>query len=602
MDTDIIFGDLDDAPERIARHAASRIGVQHRNHVEPVVPAPGYPVTLWLTTGGPLPFDMARCWYCCEKAEPNSSQAATQVIDLQPDMVSWDEVTWGYVHRWSAQLPAQTTGTLVRYRLAARVAGSERWIYADNQAEAEEDATEFAFQVWPAAPDWSREAIVYHIFVDRFYPGDGRAWQKPGDLAGFYGGTLRGVIDKLDYIESQGFNALWLSPVFASPSHHGYDATDLYQIEPRLGTNADLAELIRSAHNRGIRIILDFVANHWSHRHPTFQAALADQSSPYHDWYTWDRWPDTYRGYFGSRHMPELNLRPGPARDHLLDAARYWLEQGVDGFRLDYAYGPPHDFWAEFGQTCRATRPDCWLFGEVVHTPEVQATYAGRLDGALDFLLAKALRNTFGRGRWDLAELEAFLRAHEAYFPADFSRPAFLDNHDMNRFLFLTGDDPSRLLLAALVLFTLPGPPIVYYGTEAGITQERPIHDGEVGRFEEARLPMKWGTEQNTRLIETFRCLIALRRAHPVLRTGTRTVLHLDAGSGIYAYTRAANAGRFTPGDVLVALNTGPDPQHLDLPFGGPEAVADRLNGYQIHLTDGRLSLCLPPRRGAFIS
>jgi glycosidase len=238
----------------------------------------------------------------------------------------------------------------------------------------------------------------------------------------------------------------------------------------------------------------------------------------------------------------------------------------------------------------------------VVHTPERQATYAARLDGALDFMLAKALRNTFGRARWDLAEFESFLGAHEAYFPASFSRPAFLDNHDMNRFLHLAGDDTSALMLAALALFTLSGPPIVYYGTEVGVTQERPVHDGSVGRFEEARLPMKWGSEQNEQLREHFRRLLGLRLNYPVLATGLRRVLHLDPHAGTYAYLRAANPARYTPGDALIAINAGAEPANLEVLYAGPESASDHLAGHTTTVESGQLRLRLPPRSGAFIA
>ena len=177
---------------------------------------------------------------------------------------------------WKVTLPPLPAGALLRYHLAARPTGTRQWVFADNQSRSHHDATEFTLWLDPnGLPDWARQAIVYHVFLDRFYPGEGRPWLKPQNLSGFYGGTLRGVIQKLDYIQSFGFNTLWLSPLFASPSHHGYDATDLYQVEPRLGTNADLKELIAAAHARGMRLLLDFVANHWSHQHPSFQAASA---------------------------------------------------------------------------------------------------------------------------------------------------------------------------------------------------------------------------------------------------------------------------------------------------------------------------------------
>lgn len=591
MYEDRIFGTMIDPERRLARHREDASGVKHLNRLAPLFPEPDRSIRLTLTTGGPQPYDAARCFYAVDGGE-------TGAIDLQPDGAEWDTLAWSYVRRWSAALPPQPAGIMLRYRLAARAAGSDRWVYADNQARSASDATEFA--IWidsRPAPDWAREAIVYHIFLDRFYPGDGRQWLAPESLSGFFGGTLRGAIEKLDYVQSLGFNAIWLSPLFASPSHHGYDATDIYMVEPRLGTNADLKALIDSAHARGIRVILDFVANHWSNLHPTFQSAQTEPASPYRDWYTWNHWPDDYVTYFGVKELPQLNLRRGPARGYLLDCARYWLEQGADGYRLDYAYGPPHDFWTDFRRACRSVKPDCWLFGEVINTAAFQLTYAGRLDGTLDFLLARALRETFGHGAWPLSQFEAFLAAHEAYFPACFSRPSFLDNHDMNRFLFLAGGDAAKLKLAALALFTLSGPPIVYYGTEAGVSQERPIHQNDFGIFEEARLPMKWGAEQDAGLLAFFRRLVRLRREHAVLAKGTRRALHVDDAAGTYAYIRESEHG-----SVLVAFNIGDEPRALRLAAPRlPASAKDRLYGNPVTVDGGVVELYCAGGSGAFV-
>lgn len=180
------------------------------------------------------------------------------------------------------------------------------------------------------------------------------------------------------------------------------------------------------------------------------------------------------------------------------------------------------------------------------------------MDGTLDFLLCRALRETFGHGNWSLPRFEAFLSAHETFFPASFSRPAFFDNHDMNRFLFIANEDPARVKLAALALFTLPGAPIIYYGTEVGVTQERPIHQNTFGIFEEARLPMKWGPEQNSGLYQTFRRLIALRRAHPVLQESRRRLIHLEEQT--MAYVReAANE------QIAVTFNLSPQVRRIFL-------------------------------------
>lgn len=592
---DNIFGEMMEADQRLKQYQLDRVGVKHHCQIEPRVPQPDQPITLVLTTSGQLPFDAARCLYATSNAAtPNS------IVDLRPDGATWEPIEWGYIRRWSVTLPPQPAGTLLRYQLAARLSGTAEWIYADNQARSAHDATEFAIGIdrVAAAPAWSRRAIVYHVFLDRFYPGADRAWLQPDNLAGFFGGTLRGVIDQLAYIQDLGFNTLWLSPVFASPSHHGYDATDLYQVEPRYGTNADLIELIAAAHARGLRVLLDFVANHWSHTHATFQSALTDPHSPYHDWYTWPHWPDDYDTYLDVRTLPKLNLKRGSeARAYLLECAAYWLQQGVDGYRLDHANGPSHDFWIDFRRACRAVKPDCWVFGEIIHSAETQLTYAGRLDGTLDFLLARALRDTFAQNQWNLAEFEAFLSAHEAYFPEDFSRPAFLDNHDMNRFLFLSDGNTAQLKLAALVMFTLAAPPIVYYGTEVGVTQARPIHQGEHGVFEEARQPMKWGRDQDADLHRYFRRLIALRQKHAMLQSGERRVIHLNADDGTYAYVRDGDGER-----VVVAVNLSSQTRVLRLPVQLESHALDQLNQAVVTVAADFVEVTLSAQSGAFIA
>ncbi len=180
--------------------------------------------------------------------------------------------------------------------------------------------------------------------MDRFNHGAGKAWKQTSDVCQPFGGTLAGVIAKLPYIKEMGFNAIWLTPIFASPSHHGYDTSDYFQINPAFGTLEEFNLMVSEAHRLGIRIILDFVANHCSNEHPYFQDALKNENSSYHDWFVWKKWP-AYDSFFDVGTMPKINLSYGsPARDHLLSAAKYWLELGVDAYRLDYAYGPEHDF------------------------------------------------------------------------------------------------------------------------------------------------------------------------------------------------------------------------------------------------------------------
>ena len=586
-----MFGTQRDFDKRIVEYRNSLVGIKHQHRLKTSSqnqsrPQPNQPIMLHVTTSGGVAYDSVRCWMNADGEE--------STFEFVPGKAVWNTLEWRYVRHWRGQIPPQPSGATLRYRIGGRVVGTDRWVFADNQARVLSEATEFAISVDDYdVPAWVRDAIIYHIFLDRFYPGDRVAWKKPANLSGFFGGTLRGVIQKLDYIQSLGCNAIWLSPLFASPTPHGYDATDYYTVEPRFGTNTELIELIEKAHQHDIRIILDFVANHWSNQHPTFQAAQGDENSGYRAWYTWQRWPDEYTSFFGVKGMPQLNLKHKPASDYLLACAQHWLENGVDGYRLDYAPGPPHTFWADFRQACKKVNPEAFLFGEVIRHSEGIASYIPHFDGCLDFLLAEALRRTFVLETSTLLEFEAFLAAHEAYFPKDFSLPAFLDNHDMTRILYLAGEDKAKVRLAALVLFTLSAPPVIYNGTEVGVSQRNPL-----GRFEEARLPMLWGDKQDKGLLTYFRRLGALRKQFPVLTSGRREAVHLNVQNGTYAYLRVSETNT-----VLIALNTSRRTQTIEVPnLSFQTSIKDLLNKNQVTVSEDSVRVSLAAQSGAFIA
>lgn len=596
MIQDFMFGDLNLPENRLNAHRSILKGVHHRMAVVPARPQSKDSIRFQATTSGSIPFSSVRVFYTLDGSMPEAETSS--ILELDETGVSWDEVDWNYVRHWEGSLPSQPEGTYLRYHLGAQVTGSDTWIYADNQASDAGLATDFA--VWISdvpVPEWTRNALIYHVFVDRFFPGRGKSWQTPEALDGFFGGTIRGVEEKLDYIQELGYNTIWLSPFFVSPTHHGYDAIDMYQVEPRLGTNEDLFSLIEAAHKRGMRLILDFVANHWSNLHASMQEARKDRNSPYYDWYLWKKWPDEYEGFFGLKIMPKINLAAGSqARRHLLDCARFWLEKGFDGFRLDYAYGPPIDFWVEFRKVCKETRPDCWLFGEVIHSATTQAGFAPAFDGLIDFLLTEAVRQTFGYGRWKIDEFDAYLGAHEGYFRGMVDRLTILDNHDMNRFLFLSGDDTRRLKLAAQLIYTIDGSPINYYGTEAGVSQKLPTHHDDRGYFEEARLPMLWDGDADKEVLEYFRALLAVIQQHPELRSGTRRTVHLDGQTGTYVYLRE-------DGDngCLSAYNLSDEARVVRIGIRGFGGAVDLLNQQMVETDADGVSIHLKPLSGAIV-
>ncbi len=536
------FGTFATDELKVVHHRAARRGVQHGYALHPYDPAPGQPVTLTVRIGTDLRADHVACYYTLDGSPPQGARGAVtngQVVLLERVETLWDAVAWGYVTRWQGTLPPQPEGTIVRYRIGAwtddgpEVFGD--WPSIRDTAEAAAAAF-FRGEPPPETPpgdptrgqvfnyhvdrlqppDWARRTPIYHVFVDRFYPGEGRDWLQTGDLNDFVGGTLWGVRDRLDYIEALGAGCIWLSPTWQSQSYHGYDVTDYRTVAGRLGGDEALHALVEAAHARGIRVLLDMACNHLSDQHPVFQDALNDPASQYRDWFTFDDSAIGYRAFFGVPTMPEVNVHDPGARAWLIDNARYWLHEfGIDGYRLDYASGPGPGFWSDFRAACRAEKPDCFCFGEIIDQPAALLPYIGRLDGCLDFHVNEAIRKTYGFGVWTEADLMRFVERHTAYFNAagDFLRPTFIDNHDMDRFLAIAGGDKGALRRAAAVQMQLPGPPIIYYGTEVGLSQRAKKDDGF--GLEVAREPMPWDDTQDQDLLADYRALIeGWRRAH----------------------------------------------------------------------------------------
>lgn len=535
---DVIFGTLLTDPLKLIHYRLSWSGLQHQHCLHPRDPQPGEPVRLTVFVGTDCPVTRVAAYCTFDGSEPSGNRGQALrgiVIPFVQAGVEWDSVTWGYRVRWEAILPLQPEATLIRYQISGWAEDGTEY-YADWPLvkRSSEAATSAYFRGEPIEgfeplgdpqkpytfalgvdylkpPQWSRNAVIYHVFVDRFYPGKGRDWLQVEDLNGFCGGTLWGVKEKLDYIEGLGADCIWLSPVFCSGTHHGYDVTDYAHVEPRLGGDEALHAVVEAAHQRGIRVILDIALNHLSVNHPIFQEALSDPGSPYRDWFTFDDSEAGYEAYFGIATMPKVNAANPGAREWLIDVGRYWLtEFKVDGFRLDVADGPGPDFWVDFWWACKAVKPECFCFGEVVDAPETQQQYIGRLDGLLDFALCDGLRRTFARKMMSTDELERFQARHRQAFPEDFLMLSFIDNHDMNRFLFLAGGDRMAVQKAAEYQFSLPNPPVIYYGTEVGLTQTTQADDGWGLHIN--RVPMRWGSGIDGTLLEFYKRLIAGRR------------------------------------------------------------------------------------------
>jgi glycosidase len=415
-----------------------------------------------------------------------------------------------------------------RYKLEVATRAGNVWA---SDADPRAGGQEFAYgDSSERAPDWLADTVIYQVMVDRFARADGPVADQ-GSPTALYGGTLDGVREHLEHIASIGCNAIWLTPIHKSPSHHGYDHEDYYTVDPRYGGEAALKRLIDAAHARGMRVLLDFVPNHTGRGHQLFREAV-ERGGEAAAFYRFWQWPHYYRCFFDDVTLPELDTGSRQVQNYLVKAAQHWVtEYGADGLRCDHVAGVDPAFWVELRRGLRAVKPDVLVLGEATGHPEWLARYAGRIDAIFNFELAYAVRQTFATGRMDLVDFARLLDSREEASP-EWVKATLLDNHDMPRFLAKAGGDVSRLMLAATLLMTLPGMPVIYYGTEVGLSQRKQGATDDVG----ARQPMLWGQDQDAELLAFFQRLGRLRQESEALRRGSRRTLKVDAD--VLAYER----------------------------------------------------------------
>ncbi|MBN1159042.1 MAG: hypothetical protein JXA61_06640 [Bacteroidales bacterium] len=353
------------------------------------------------------------------------------------------------------------------------------------------------------------------------------------------GGNLKGILEKLPYLHELGINTLWLSPVNETSAYHGYHITDFYKVDRHFGKEKDLIALIEAAHRLNIRVILDFVPNHCSRKHPFFQEALADHKSPYRKWFYFKSQSNKYLCFLDFRELPKIRLGNRDARNHIIGAALYWLGKGTDGFRLDHAIGPEHDFWKVFSTEVKIRNPEAVLIGEAwmegikfshlktirvrnkylrwlydLKPRQIQQEYAGELDGVLDFYFRYLITEYIARKEHPADCREILLgkmKEHYDFFPEAYFLPSFVDNHDMSRFIYEAGQNKAKLKQALEIQFSLPQPPVLYYGTETALTHDAPVDLSVPYSDLQARKPMPWHS-LDLDMVNFCRDLIARRK------------------------------------------------------------------------------------------
>jgi cyclomaltodextrinase len=409
-----------------------------------------------------------------------------------------------------------------------------------------------------SVPAWVQDAVFYQIFPDRFAnadpalnPPDVRAWDSPPARDGFLGGDLAGIVAHLDHIVDLGANTLYLTPIFAAGTNHRYDAYDYFTIDPLLGDLGSFRELIREAHARGVRVVLDAVLNHCGVGHWAFQDVVANGAqSPYVNWFYVEDLPvvqrpvPNYGTCSGCWYLPKWNLHNPEVREHHLKVARYWLEQGIDGWRLDVPYFVPTAFWREFRRVVKEVNPEAYIVAEEWRSP-TQWLAGDTADGTMNYTLRDLVLGFTADRKQDARTFAAGMNDLRDQVPhhARASMLNLLGSHDTERLVTRHEDDAVATRLALTLLTTSPGVPMVYYGDEIGMAG-----DNDPG----CRAGMEWQKDRwDTETLQWLTSLLALRAKLPALRKGTDEYP--------YAVGDVVVRRRTLDDDVvLVAVNRGP--------------------------------------------
>lgn len=446
-------------------------------------------------------------------------------------------------------------------------------------------------------PEWVKHAVFYQIFPDRFarsqrlQPPSGlkfKPWGSPPDEQGFQGGDLYGIIEKLDYLHNLGITALYLNPIFASAANHRYHTYDYFQVDPMLGGNTALHLLLDEAHERGMRIVLDGVFNHASRGFWPFHHILENgPESPYIDWFIIEDWPlrpyqngpgqpPNYAAWWGLPALPKLNTRNKAVQEYIFEIAAFWVDFGIDGWRLDVPMEIDDDaFWRHFRHVVKAANPDAYICGEVWENAQ-RWLRGDQFDAVMNYIFswatmsftgARTLRMDYKRNHLSLEPRNAeqfgdvIDYMHGLYdWNVNHVQLNLLGSHDTARALWIMGEDKTALRLSAFLQMTMPGAPCIYYGDEIGLS---------AGDDPYCRAAFPWRDLDlwDHNLLEYYRRLIALRHENEVLRVGSYERIY--AKDAVFAFKREWRGHM-----AFVLLNTEFTPVEVSIPLSMYDAAS----------------------------
>jgi glycosidase len=470
-------------------------------------------------------------------------------------------------------------------------------------------------------PDWVRRSVFYMILPDRFSGKNMKSggwdtrvfepWDAPPSAKAYKGGNLPGIREKLDYLSDLGISAIYLTPIFSSPTYHRYKPIDFYKVDRLLGGNKEFKLLLNECQDRNIHLILDGVFNHVGIAFPPFQDVIEyGAASPWKNWFHIESFPvnpyealkpRNFRGWNGNRTMPELNHSNPGVREFVLRVAEHWVRRGIDGWRFDHPQNmTAPGFWEEMRSRLKHINPNVYLVGEL-WTDATPWLTGNKWDAVMNYPLMGAIHRFTAAGRMHIEHLlkgtqnQSLNAAGFAYeveslinkipYEIQLAQFNFINSNDLARFITVTGDDRASVELATILLFTLPGAPAILYGDEVGLIGGLPP-DSRRGFPSED----KW----DQRCLDFHKQIIHLRHSHEALQQGTYKTVHAERS--VFAMER-----QFKNEVVLTAINAGDQCDRIKISdsYVNPKVVfgPSKIES----ATEGGLQLHVQPRSGSVV-
>lgn len=460
-------------------------------------------------------------------------------------------------------------------------------------------------------PTWVQDAIFYQIFPDRFAKSkyapklaNTQEWGTTPTHNGFMGGDLRGVIEKFDYLLDLGINAIYFNPIFQSSANHRYHTVDYYKIDHRLGTMKDFDALIEIAHSNGVKVIIDGVFNHCGRGFFPFNDVLENgPESAFADWFIIKEYPlnayvnseePNYLAWWNMHDLPKLNTDNLEVRAMIMDVAKFWIDQGADGWRLDVPGEIDDDsFWREFCDVVKDANKDAYILGEIW---EVDPKWVdeNHFDGLMNYPLRDAALDLL---RYD-SDIKVFAeRLNELTTAYDrnnlFGMYLSMGSHDRKRAIFALDGDKEKVKLLHFIAFAFPGAPAIYYGDEIGLEGEKdPLNRGAFPWDEK-----KWDKD----MLVYMKKIISIRKIFVSLRRGDYKELIQNNDLRYFAFTRQKGDETIT-----VVINANHSFQQITLPVAissslKPIACKDLMTGEIFEVSENSVTFRLSPWSGAFL-